>query len=648
MVDILDVALARALTPQGQIDTYAARAQQAVTNANTAIQNIENSATAIEDAIQTTQNLTENAQLALNNAQQAQIEVNEALVQISDAVDSLPVYVEDEIDKLAFIVTNITRNNAINTDVTVKYPSGKEKVYQNFIKYYIAPGSNTDGTMTQKAITDAIAEVASQSGGSVVPAEIDLGSENAGKIVIVDNDGKPAAGTITEEDIISLLVKSGEYVIDGTVGLQIDYENKATIRTQDAINMSMGEDFNKYIMYGGRLRCNVADNGAINAFYGDSEYKEDGSNGQVMVYQPKFYYQRTPIKVENAAYGQIIRKEILTISPIERPGFKLHPLFKDINGEELDYVLLPAYEGSVYDTSAHEYDLNEEIIIDFDNDKLSSIAGAKPVTGVKNELTVSTAEKLAKNRGSGWHITNMAMESATQMLEIVEFGTMNGQAALGNGISNIPASSAYNSSSLTGSTASLGNANGVATETINEVNGTYTTYSTNGRVAISYRGMENPWGNTWRFIGGCNIYGEGNNGSGIPYLCSDYNYNTEEITSNYKSIGFQLPNITGWVSAMGYGGKEYDWVYMPAECQNGNDATPVGDNLWGTRNLNGINIAATGGSWSFGTSNGPFYYGCDRGTNYRSNSYNPRLMFIPFKDAVYARNYNVWKEKMGV
>jgi hypothetical protein len=41
----------------------------------------------------------------------------------------------------------------------------------------------------------------------------------------------------------------------------------------------MGTDFNKYSMYGGRMRCNVADNGTITAFYGDNNYKEDGSNG---------------------------------------------------------------------------------------------------------------------------------------------------------------------------------------------------------------------------------------------------------------------------------------------------------------------------------------------------------------------------------
>ena len=30
-------------------------------------------------------------------------------------------------------------------------------------------------------------------------------------------------------------------------------------------------------------RCNVLDNGTVSAYYGDINYKEDGSNGQVMV-----------------------------------------------------------------------------------------------------------------------------------------------------------------------------------------------------------------------------------------------------------------------------------------------------------------------------------------------------------------------------
>ena len=52
MVDIIDVMLARALTPQGQIDTYAARAGKAVSDANAAV-------TAAESAVSNIESITE-------------------------------------------------------------------------------------------------------------------------------------------------------------------------------------------------------------------------------------------------------------------------------------------------------------------------------------------------------------------------------------------------------------------------------------------------------------------------------------------------------------------------------------------------------------------------------------------------------------
>lgn len=629
MVDIIDVVLAKALSPQGQIDTYAARAQKAVSDANRAIDAVENAGDTIDAALQATEELQAAAQIALDNAAQAQQDVEAALANIGEMTGDI----DDEIDKLALTLTSVSTANAIAKNVSVGYPSGKIDTLQEVVKYYTSTGNNTDGTMTQKAITEALQNID-------IPAEINLGEENEGRIVVIDEEGKPVASAIKEEDLFAALIKSGNYELEGVIGLQIDYENKTAVRVQEAVglNWDRGLPFNKYSMYGGRMRCIVADDGTISAFNDERDYIDDGSNGQVMVYQPKFYYQRLILKSDTATIGQNIRKEMLLLSSEYKPGFKLHPLFIAPDGEELEYVLMPAYEGSVYDSSAGAYDLNDSITIDFNNDKLSSISGAKPVTGVRNNLNIIAAEQLANNRGEGWHITNMAFESANQMLEMVEFGTMNGQSILGKGISNIQSSSLYNCASITGSTGAI---SGPAESTINEINGTRTTYTEDGYVAISYRGLENPWGNTWRFIGGCNIKGDGNTESGIPFISSDFQYDTNS-TTNYVSVGFCLPALSGWISAMGYGNKDYDWVYMPSECINGNDAAPVGDNLWTTRNLNGINIAAAGGSWSFGTNNGPFYYGCDRGAGYYSNSYNPRLMFIPTKNSTYYSNIEKW------
>lgn len=184
-------------------------------------------------------------------------------------------------------------------------------------KMYKATGQNEDGTMTQKAITSFINSTASEletrinnihipTGGGNTSVNLNFGTDNSGRIIVVGNDGTPVAGTIVEEDLIQMLIATGEYHAKRAVGLTIDYDNKSISRTQGAISLHMGNDFNDYVMYGGRMRCNVSDNGTITAFYGDSNYRDDGSNGQVMIYQPKFYYQRTPLAKTTTTEGHIV------------------------------------------------------------------------------------------------------------------------------------------------------------------------------------------------------------------------------------------------------------------------------------------------------------------------------------------------------
>ena len=260
--------------------------------------------------------------------------------------------------------------------------------------------------------------ISTSGGGGGGGGTSNLGIENAGKMVKVGSDGYIAPSNVTEAAIVDALMNSGIYIAVDAVGLEVDYENRSFIRIQEATNYNQGSDFNKYSMYGGRMRCNVNDAGEITAWYGDSAYKEDGSNGQVMVYQPKFYYARSYLKTGFVSSGEVIRKESLIISPTAQTGFKLHPLFRDVEGNELDYVLLSAYEGCAQ--IGNNYDLYDNSNVNFSTDKLASIAGAKPITGVNKQLTIASSEQLAKNRGIGWHITNMAVESAQQMLQMIE------------------------------------------------------------------------------------------------------------------------------------------------------------------------------------------------------------------------------------
>ena len=424
------------------------------------------------------------------------------------------------------------------------------------------------------------------------------------------------------------------YTDDDIVGLCVDYENKTFKRLAGAVNLSQGADFNKFEMYGGRRRCNVSDDGTITAYYGDEGYTEDGSNGQVMVYQPAFYYKVVPLKLEKNAdsgIGYHLRKANYYVSSKPKTGFKLHPAFYDGNGNEIDYILYSAYEGSMYDSSTQAYvnDNVDKSITYEDGDLLCSVAGKKPISGLRSGLgTKQNFETMAQNRSTGWHLETIKAISANQLLMMIELAMMNSQNGIGQGVVTIADNKAYNCSSLTGSTASLGNGTGQAVETVNEIGGTETTYNVNGKVSVSYRGVENPWGNIWKHIQGINIWGDGSMGGGQPYVANDFTFNESKHSDNYEPVGFTLTNANGYISAMGYGSEEYDWLLMPSET-GGTSALPVGDFFYVTPDLNGYRIALGGGSWNYGGFAGGFFGRCGYNVNSRNMSTGGRLLYVP-------------------
>lgn len=423
------------------------------------------------------------------------------------------------------------------------------------------------------------------------------------------------------------------YTDEDIAGLCVDFENKTFKRLAGAVNLSQGADFNKFQMYGGRRRCNVSDDGTINAYYGDEGYTEDGSNGQVMVFQPAFYYKVVPLKLEkntDSGIGYHLRKANYYVSPKPKTGFKLHPAFYDENGNEIDYILYSADEGSMFDVSAKAYvNDNVDSITYEDGDLLCSVAGEKPISGFRQGIgTKVNLELMAQNRGAGWHLETIEAVSANQLLMMIELAMMNSQEGIGQGVVSITGNTAYNCSSLTGSTADLGNGTGQATSTVNEIGGTQTAYTENGKVSVTYRGVENPWGNISKHINGINIWGDGSMCGGQPYIADDFNFSESKKTDNYKPVGFTLSNANGFIKAMGYGSEEYDWLFMPSEI-GGTSALPVGDYIYVASNLNGYRIAQLGGGCRSGDYAGSFYQIANGTVGGRSRGAGGRLVYIP-------------------
>lgn len=412
-------------------------------------------------------------------------------------------------------------------------------------------------------------------------------------------------------------------------GLCADFENNTFTRIAGSVGKSAGTDFDSWNLFGGRRRCNVADDGTINAWYGDSDFAEDGSNGQVMVYQPKFYYRVEPLKLEaqSTGIGYHLKKANYYVSDTQKAGFKLHPAFIDKNGNEIDYIMFSAYEGCLYDTSAGAYITNDSQVMNTSEDKLSSIANVKPCSGITQDLTRPNIEALAQNRGTDWHGETIQFASINQLLCAIEYASFNFQTAIGQGVVSYE-SGTGNEASNTGATSTLGNSSGQATETTHVSSDNVTTIDTTaGKLSVSYRGVENIWGNIWKFEYGVNIWGDGTMNGGQPYICSDYNFAESKNSDNYVGAGFTIANANGYIKYFGYS-EDFDYLFIASEV-GGTSSLPVGDYLYVTSNLNAYRIAPLGGYWAYGSVAGGFNWEFNGGVGGRARRIGCRLAYTP-------------------
>lgn len=605
----------------------------AITSANTARTNLVSATTSANNAESTLKSATSTAQTATASANDVKKNLDTAISSANSAKSALDTAISNANTAKSNLDTSTSTGNTAknNLDTAISNATKTRSDLNAVISSAQSAQSSLSGVIAQASTAQTNLQNATNSATNVfnqltaenvsAKANLDaLRSEdfNAQEILSGVTDIRAYLGMIETEDVL---------------GITMDYKNKTCTRIAGAKNLTAGADFDKFSMYGGRKRCNVSDGGTINAYYGDEGYTEDGSNGQVMVYQPKFYYLVCPLEYDRqeTGYGYHLRKANYYVSETQRAGFKLHPAFYDKNGNEVDYILMSAYEGCIYDTSANAYLKNDEQVMDASKDRFSSIAGARPATGVSQNLTRPNIEQMAKNRGEGWHSFGIKTASMEQLLMIVEMGMMNLQTAIGQGVVNLPWTTGSDTTSsyagVTGSTASLGNGTGRATETTTYEGGVATNNTADGKTSICYRGVENFWGNIWKFAYGVNIWGNGKMAGGMPYICSDFNYAEEKNTDNYEGAGFTVTPKEGYISAMGYSTK-YDWLFIASECL-GNSSLPVGDYTWLTQNLNGYRLTRLGGGWNVGSSAGGFYWALVDGVGYRDRIIGGRLVYVP-------------------
>lgn len=298
-------------------------------------------------------------------------------------------------------------------------------------------------------------------------------------------------------------------------------------------------------------RCVLNADGTVKYYLSstDSTKKEDGSaaiingtDGNVMVEIPKFWY-----KYENVGG---VHKWL--ISDAAQTGYEVHPAFIR-GGVEKSFRYYCAYQGYTLST------------------KLISGSGRVPTVN-KTRATFRTE---AAANGTGWSQIDWNLLIAVQLLYLVEYANFNTQAILGQGITSGDVYTA-----VTGSSNSLGNASSPSTNTSTQF--------------MSYRGIENWYGQIYKFIDGVNVnayvYYVNNN----PATFAD-----DVFTGDYINTGITSVTANGYVKNLVASGKGF----VASDISGGSASTFVPDYFYpGT----GARIMYFGGHANFGTKAGGF------------------------------------------
>lgn len=417
------------------------------------------------------------------------------------------------------------------------------------------------------------------------------------------------------------------YINSDIYGVEVDVVNKTFTRLAGAVGKTAGADFNSINAFGGRKRCNLTDSGVVTAYYGETAYTETGAltqqiikNGitypigtkvQVMVEQPKFYYKVVPLKLDKIEGGKGFhnRKARYYVSDTMKTDFKIHPAFVS-NGKENNFIYMSAYEGCTFDTSASAYKLNDAQDVDWTNDVLASICGAKPTSGLtQSAATRAGFRTIAAKRGSGWSQETVQAATATELLFLVEYASFDAQSKIGIGVTNKTDDGATSMTEITGATTTLGNATGFVV-------------NTNGWNVVSYRGEENPYGNTWKWIDGINIY---NYNEGSVHI-ADHGFVDNSKADPYKDAEITIASTSGFVSAFAYN-EDFDWLFIASEVL-GNSSLPVGDYFLQNKATSAYTVARLGGGWGGGSTAGAFNWYVSNASSNRSRDVGGRLVYV--------------------
>jgi hypothetical protein len=302
----------------------------------------------------------------------------------------------------------------------------------------------------------------------------------------------------------------------------------------------------------------------------------------VMVEIPRFYVK----------YSYIGTIHTWSISEVALPGYTLHPAFI-MDGMEVNNRYIGAYDACVWTTgTTYQSGLNYQYNFGTGQNwnrataKLASVSGIYPANGT-NRVDSRT---MAANRGIKWRQQDYFLVSAIQLLYLIEYGSFNSQSKIGAG--NTAVTNAYSAASsgiqtdsphsVAGKSNSIGNATGAVAS------------STRDTAWMSYRGIENFYGNTWKFVDGANM----NTRQMYVVNQNQRSYLGDNTTTNYTATGGLMPASSNYITNI----YPVNNSFIPSSV-GGGSTSYLCDSYWQSANWSAPYI---GGSAADGVTSGMF------------------------------------------
>lgn len=224
-----------------------------------------------------------------------------------------------------------------------------------------------------------------------------------------------------------------------------------------------------------------------------------------------------------------------------------------------------------------------------------SKSGAAPLVNI----TRATARSGAKGKGSKWSEYDYASWCAVWLLYLVEFADWDSQGQIGRGYVD------DNSSAIkSGGTDSMNYHTGRAS-------------GTDGKTAVQYRHIENPWGNVREFIDGINF------SDGTVYVCTNPANYADDTATNYTNIGTKAQS-DGYIKSLGMSGN-MPWAFFPT-ATGGSETTYVPDYAYYDSGWRVLNV---GGNWNNAGKAGLFYFNANNTSSNTNSNLGARPLVFP-------------------